>query len=162
MPSGARCRAGRARKGGRAEREAGRDVRPIEHADELRRLVEAARSEGLETYVFVLLLLDAGLRVGEALGIRWRAITWGDEEDDRRRALLIDTNRPRGGEAEPPRAAGRGGSSCLVGSAENSSRSTDSASALRRSPSRCAARWRPSGTSSGRASWRGPTSATGA
>jgi len=88
---------------GRAERAPGRDVRPIEHAHELKKLVEAARGEGLEAYVLVLLLLDAGLRMGEALGLRWGAITWGDGEDDRRRALLIDLNRPRGGAAGPPK-----------------------------------------------------------
>ena len=54
--------------------------------------------------MFVLLLLEAGLRVGEALGLRWRAVIWGDDENDRRLALLIDTSRPRGGEPEPPKS----------------------------------------------------------
>jgi integrase len=42
--------------------------------------------------------------MGEALGLRWRAVTCGDDDEDRRRALLIDTNRPRGGEAEAPKS----------------------------------------------------------
>jgi integrase len=91
-------------KRGRAENDPGRDIRPIEHPAEIAKLVEAARGEGLETHVLMMLLLDAGLRVGEALGLRWRAVTWGDDDQDRRRALLIDTSRPRGGEAEAPKS----------------------------------------------------------
>ncbi len=54
--------------------------------------------------MLVLLLLDAGLRMGEALGLRWESITWGEDESDRQRSLLIDTSRPRGGEAGPPKS----------------------------------------------------------
>jgi integrase len=91
-------------KRGRAENDPGRDIRPIEHPAEIAKLLEAARGEGLETHVLVMLLRDAGLRVGEALGLRWRAVTWGDDDQDRRRALLIDTSRQRGGEAEAPKS----------------------------------------------------------
>ena len=48
--------------------------------------------------MLVLLLLDAGLRLGEALGLTWGGIAWGQDEDDQARALLIDRSRPRGGE----------------------------------------------------------------
>ena len=37
-------------------------------------------AEGLPAYVYVLLQLDAGLRGGEALGLRWGDVSWGDDE----------------------------------------------------------------------------------
>ncbi len=92
----------RTRKG-RAESDPSRDVRPIEDAEEIEKLVEAARGEGIEAHVFVLLMLDAGLRVGEALGLRWRSVVWGEDENDRKRSLFIDNSRPRGGESGPPK-----------------------------------------------------------
>jgi integrase len=52
----------------------------------------------------VLLGLDAGLRQGEALGLRWGAIGWGDDESDQRRHLLVDASRPRGGELGPTKS----------------------------------------------------------
>ena len=45
-----------------------------------------------------LVLLDAGVRVGEALGLTWGAVAWGESKHDPRRALIIDRSRPRGGE----------------------------------------------------------------
>src|SRR5262249_49621914 len=83
---------------GRAERDPARHICPIADAAEVRSLVEAAQTEGLQAYVLVLLLLDGGLRLGEALGLRWGAIVWCSTEDDPRRALIIDRARPRGGE----------------------------------------------------------------
>ncbi len=83
-------------KRGRAEATVGRTIRPVERPDELVRLVEAARREGLPAYVMVLLQLDAGLRLAEALGLRWGAVAWGEDEDDRGRALLIDQSSPSG------------------------------------------------------------------
>jgi integrase len=91
-------------KRGRAEAVSGRHVRPIERSEEITRLIEAAREEGLAAQALVLLLLDAGLRLGEALGLRWGKITWGTDEDDLSRALLIDEARLRGGEAGPPKS----------------------------------------------------------
>jgi integrase len=82
---------------GRAESDPGRNVQPIEDPDEIARIVEEARTEGLVAYVFVVLLLDAGLRVGEALGLRWSAISWGADDSDRGRCLLIREAKPRGG-----------------------------------------------------------------
>jgi integrase len=70
----------------------------------VQRFVDAARAEGLEAYVFVLLGLDAGLRRGEALGLRWGCVVWGTDEDDPGRALLIDKSRPRGGALEDPKS----------------------------------------------------------
>jgi len=84
-------------KRGRAETEAGRAIRPIEDPVELARLTESARVEGVEPWVAVLLLLDAGLRVGEAVGLTWGRIAWGADDADPTRALIIDRSRPRGG-----------------------------------------------------------------
>ena len=49
----------------------------------------------------MLLCLDAGLRRGEAIGLRWRSVIWGDGEGDPRRALIISESRPRGGRPGP-------------------------------------------------------------
>ena len=64
----------------------------------------AARARGAEVHVLVLLLLDAGLRLGEAFGLRWGSVAWGASEDDPARSLLIDSNRPRGGAPSPPKS----------------------------------------------------------
>lgn len=84
-------------KRGRAEASPGHSIEPIDNPQDVQQFVEAARAEGLETYVFVLLGLDAGLRRGEALGLRWSCVVWGTDEDDPSRALVIDKSRPRGG-----------------------------------------------------------------
>ena len=91
-------------KRGRSESETGRHVRPIETAEEIGRLLKASQEEGLPAHVLVLLLLDAGLRLGEAIGLRWGKVGWGVDEDDLSRALLIDEARPRGGEPAPPKS----------------------------------------------------------
>jgi integrase len=61
-------------------------------------------AESPEAVAFVLLQLDAGLRMGEALGLRWGAITWGSDESDRTRSLHVVHNRPRGGEESAPKS----------------------------------------------------------
>ena len=58
----------RGTKGARQQSEAGARIRPIESPKELEALVAAARGEGANAHVLVLLCLDAGLRLGEALG----------------------------------------------------------------------------------------------
>jgi integrase len=89
---------------GRAEADTGRDLRPIEDPALLERLIEETRQEGPEALVYVLLGLDAGLRQGEALGLRWGAIVWGCDEDDTGRHLRIIESRPRGGPPGPPKS----------------------------------------------------------
>ena len=79
-------------------------IHPIESPADCERLVEAASAEGLEAYALVLLMLDAGLRLGEALAVRWGKIHWGWDEDDPRRHLLIDASRSRGGQLGPPKS----------------------------------------------------------
>ncbi len=88
----------------RAEAEAGRHVRPIENPEELKRMIEAAKGESRPAHVLVLLLLDGGLRVGEALGLRWGSIVWAADDDDKARGLIIDHARPRGREGGPPKS----------------------------------------------------------
>ena len=90
-------------KGARAGTDPGRKVRPIERPDELAAVVREAEAEGLVAQAFVLLCLDAGLRVGEALGLRWRAIEWGDDRD-LTRSLRIEENRPRSGAPTTPKS----------------------------------------------------------
>ncbi len=86
---------------GRAERNASARITPIEDPRDLRRLIEASQAEGPEAHVLVLLLLDEGLRLGEALGLTWGAIRWGDHDQDPRRALRIVQSRSRGGPVGP-------------------------------------------------------------
>ena len=88
-------------KRGRAEARRDKHIRPIESPDELARLVKEAEAEGLVASVMVLLQLDAGLRLGEVLALRWGKIIWGQDEDDRVRGLWIDENLPSGGTGEP-------------------------------------------------------------
>ena len=92
-------------KRGRVEAQPDRNIHPIEDPADLAMLVAAAGSEGPVPLAFVLLCLDAGLRVGEALGLQWGRVTWGWDVTDLsrpERRLDIDKNRPRGGaETEP-------------------------------------------------------------
>jgi len=92
-------------KRGRAATEPGAKIRPIEDPAELARLVEAAQAEGPVPLAKVLLLLDAGLRVGEAVGLTWGGIVWGTDDADPTRALIIDRSRPRGGPVSTTKSA---------------------------------------------------------
>jgi integrase len=87
-------------KRGRAEGVVGRDVRPIERPEELARILAAALDQGPLSHTLVLFMLDAGLRLGEAVAVTWQQIAWGADADDQSRAIIVDRNRPRGGEAE--------------------------------------------------------------
>ncbi len=59
-------------------------------------------AESPEALVTVLLCLDAGLRIGEALAVTWGDIVWGDGEDDRARRLRVSKTRSRGGAPTAP------------------------------------------------------------
>jgi len=83
-----------------------RDIRPIEDPRTLARLLEAAETRGQTVFLLTLLLLDAGLRLGEATALTWGQVRWGADEHDRTRHLLIDRSRPRGG-AETRTKSGR-------------------------------------------------------
>ena len=95
--------AGKRGKAAQAEKDPERDIRPVDLAL-LPALVVEARKESLRDLVYVLLLLDAGLRSGEALGLRWEHIAWGNEEERNSRKLWISENRPRGGASEAPKS----------------------------------------------------------
>ncbi len=94
-------------KKGRALSEAGKHVRPIEDPAEIERILASAREESLEDHVLVLLMLDAGLRIGEAMQIRWRAVNWGEDENDLGRSLEISESNPRGMYPGDPPKSGR-------------------------------------------------------
>lgn len=49
-----------------------------------------------DTLTTALLCHDAGLRIGEATGLDWSDITWGQDEDDTRRSLAIERQRTNG------------------------------------------------------------------
>ncbi len=87
---------------GRAQAEM--NIRPIEDPWDCEAMLAAAMPEGPEAFVYVLLGLDAGLRQGEALGLRWGAIGWADGSEDLTRHLLIDASRPRGGDLGPTKS----------------------------------------------------------
>jgi integrase len=83
-------------KRGRAESRRDRNIRPLEEPSELQALVREAKAEGIVAEVFVLLLLDAGLRLGEARALTWEKIRW-----EGARSLRIDQNLPHGGSGDP-------------------------------------------------------------
>lgn len=91
-------------KQGRSAAESARHVRPLS-LEACGALVPAARAESLQDLVLVLLCLDAGLRLGEALGLRWECVAFGAENDPGRHLHLDDeSNRPRGGAPSPPKS----------------------------------------------------------
>ena len=94
-------------KQAREEASSERRVRPIERPEEIEALVREVHAEGLVPTALALLCLDAGLRLGEALGLSWGAIEWGDDRD-RTRALRIEKNRPRGGTLTSPKSGRTG------------------------------------------------------
>ena len=82
---------------GRAERDTRSSIRPIEDPADLKALVEATASERLIAQSFIVLMLDSGMRMGEALGVQWHDIKWGRDENDTSRQILIRRSRARGG-----------------------------------------------------------------
>jgi integrase len=91
-------------KQGRHEGSGAERIRPIDNPDELKRLLERAQEAGTVPLAAVLLLLDAGLRIGELAGLTWGQIVWGRDENDVYRALVIDRSRPRGGAVSTPKS----------------------------------------------------------
>jgi integrase len=126
-------------KGARHAAAPGRSVKPIERPEEIESLVQAAVDEGLVSYALVSLCLDAGLRLGEALGLRWQAIEWGDDRDPNR-ALRIEEARPRGGEPTAPKS-GRFASGCIVTSTSMGSAGVVSVARGKPESARLCARW---------------------
>lgn len=95
-------------KSDRAERDPGQHIRPIETADELEKLLAASAARPWikpgdrradrdgDGHLITLLLLDAGLRLGEALGLRWADVNFGKDGTDPARSLEIRQARARG------------------------------------------------------------------
>ena len=95
------------------------NIRPIEHPARLIGLLDAIAGEdarhesgrgrprlvsAADLRVFVLLMLDGGLRSGEAMAPRWKCIRWAQHPDDRGRSLLVDRSRSRGGALGPTKS----------------------------------------------------------
>ena len=57
-------------------------------------------------HVADMLMIDAGLRLGEVTGLRWGDVAWGSEPNDPARCLVIQRSVSRG-EAEGPTKSGR-------------------------------------------------------
>lgn len=91
-------------KRGRAESEPAAKIRPIEGLDELAAFGEASAEIGGDGHLVDLLQLDAGLRLGEVLGLRWGDVEWGDDSSDTSRALMIRSSRARGRHEGAPKS----------------------------------------------------------
>jgi len=104
---------------GRAEDSGGAHVNPIVSAVGLRRFVEVSQELGGTLcgngkalirhrmgHVADMLMLDAGLRLGEVTGLRWSDVALGSGPDDPDRCLVIQRSVSRG-EAEGPTKSGR-------------------------------------------------------
>jgi len=103
-------------KQGRAEAEVER-IHPLETPEELRAFTSGSRAAYLGRlrngralrqrqagHVADLLQLDAGLRLGEAAGLRWRDVVWGDGPSDTRRCLVVREAIARGKHAGAPKS----------------------------------------------------------
>lgn len=83
-------------KRGRAEAESGSRVQPIEETAELAAFVDASAARGGQGHLATLLMLDAGLRIGEAEALCWPDVWFGRGASDPARALVIQASRSRG------------------------------------------------------------------
>jgi integrase len=79
---------------GRAANQGGAHVNPFT-APEMKLLVEASQQIGGMGHVALMLMLDAGLRFGEAVGLQWSSVEMGTGPDDRSRHLHIRHSRSR-------------------------------------------------------------------
>jgi integrase len=104
---------------GRAEGAGGAHVNPIASAAGLCRFIAVSRELGRtrlgngkalvrhrDGHVADMLMLDAGLRLGEVTGLRWGDVAWGSGPNDPARCLVIQRSVSRG-EAEGPTKSGR-------------------------------------------------------
>lgn len=77
---------------------------PIEKPAELVKFAKESEKQGGLGHLADLLQLDAGLRFGEAIGLRWCDIWWGRDHNDTTRALRIAETRPRARHVEGTKA----------------------------------------------------------
>jgi len=81
---------------GRAAGQPSAHVRPIERPEELAAFVLASTAKGGPGHLRDMLQLDAGLRLGEANGLRWGDIRWGRDGNNSTRALVVQQTLARG------------------------------------------------------------------
>lgn len=113
----AQLKAGRRTKRARAARDAARRLAKagVLSPAEVGRLVGAARAEGLEALVVVLLAVECGLRRGEIAGLRWGHVCWGTGEADPSRRIEVRLSNssglgddaPKGGKVRAPHVSRR-------------------------------------------------------
>jgi integrase len=99
---------------GRAESERER-ANPIEKPEDVAAFVIAAETEGGANYLATLLMLDAGLRLGEATALDWRDVEW------HRRTLHVRQSLSRGKHLGPTKS-GRSRSVALSPTPEEAAR----------------------------------------
>jgi integrase len=83
-------------KAGRAEAEGADRIRPIETPAGLAAFVAASAAQPGPGHLLEVMLLDSGLRLGEALGLKWGAVALGSDPSDPSRSLRIRETRARG------------------------------------------------------------------
>ena len=83
-------------KRGRADAERLDRRHPIEDLGALGAFVKASASIGVDHHLATMLMLDAGLRIGEAEALRWEHVEAGATPTDPGRALVVTASRSRG------------------------------------------------------------------
>jgi integrase len=88
----------------RAASDPGAKVKPLS-AGEVMAFLAASRASSHPAHALLdLLLLDADLRIGEAVALEWPCVVWGDGPDDPRRHLRIEQSESRGRHLTTPKS----------------------------------------------------------
>jgi integrase len=61
--------------------------------------VKASEEEGGEAHIWILLMIDSGIRLGEVEALQWGHVHFGEGPDDEERHLHIQQSKSRGGAA---------------------------------------------------------------
>ena len=91
-------------KRGRASADTRRHIRPLERPEDVEAFTRCSRGVGGRLHALDLLQLDAGLRLGEALAVRWCDVEWGRDASDLSRAIHVCLSLSRGEHLGPPKA----------------------------------------------------------
>jgi integrase len=83
-------------KQGRAEAERLDRRNPIESVDRLGAFVRASAAVGADYHLATMLMLDAGLRIGEVEALTWGHVQAGSSPSDPSRSILVTVSRARG------------------------------------------------------------------
>lgn len=83
-------------KTGRAAAGVAANARPIEDPAQLAAFVRESRAAGGVAHVADMMMLDSGLRMGEAEALRWDDIWWGRREDGAGAQILVRESLSRG------------------------------------------------------------------